>query len=166
MTDLQTNYPQATNTAMNVVPVTPEVKDFSKGNAPIAFTIDDDTFYAPARIPAQTLIDFTKMFDGLSENKDLSKTIEAFKATIRLVLMPDSATLFEQRMADLNNPIDLGQVNEVIPWLMEQYGLRPTEPSENSSDGQPNPESGTPSTETPQPEASTSSISQLIDSST
>lgn len=153
------------STVTGIVPVTEEIKNFSKGsNKQIQFVIDDDTFYAPARVPAQTLIDFTKMFDGLTGNTDTQKTIDAFMATIKLVLLPDSAELFLQRMRDMENPIDMEQVNEVIPWLMEKYGLRPTQPSENSSDGQPGQESGTPSTETQPVEESISSPSLPIDS--
>lgn len=162
MTDLM----QPAMTPMRVEPVTEEVKDFSKSSALIKFTMDGDEFIAPARIPAQTLIDFTKMLDNGGAERTLEQTIETFKATIRLVLMPESAALFESRMADASNPIDFEQINQVVPWLMEKYGLRPTEPSENSSDGQVSQESGTPSTETPPVEASISLPSPPTDSST
>lgn len=151
-------------TDLTVQPITAEMKDFSRSMDPIQFRIDNDVFHAPARIPAQTLIEFTRKFEGLGEDSDISKTIEAFMSTIELVLLPDSAELFKRRMGDKTNPISMDQVNDVVPWLMEQYGLRPTQSSEDSSDGQPNPESGTPSTETQLVEVSTSPPSTPTDS--
>lgn len=44
-------------------------------------------------------------------------------------------------------PVELEQITEILDWVMAEYGLRPTKPSEGSSDGQSSPESGTNSTE-------------------
>jgi hypothetical protein len=55
-----------------------------------------------------------------------------------------------KRLGDLENPIELEQASEVMIWLLEKYGLRPTQPSSNSADGSGNPASGTNSTDAPQ----------------
>lgn len=61
-------------------------------------------------------------------------------------------------------PIELPQVNEVLEYLMEAYGMRPPTQSEDSSDG-PSPQvSGTNSTGSFSAEESGSSISQPTNS--
>lgn len=49
--------------------------------------------------------------------------------------------------ADPNSPpIELPQVNEILEWIMGEYGMRPPASSEDSSVGSSNPASGTSST--------------------
>lgn len=43
-------------------------------------------------------------------------------------------------------PIELPQVNEIIGWIMEEYGMRPPTSAQDSSDGPSTPGSGTSST--------------------
>jgi hypothetical protein len=49
------------------------------------------------------------------------------------------------KLYDRMNPLDSEQANEIMEWLMEEYGLRPTSPSSGSSDGSPTGDGGTPS---------------------
>jgi hypothetical protein len=52
------------------------------------------------------------------------------------IMMPESAAKFRERgQIGVANPIGMRAITEVIPWLMEVYGLRPTQPSDESSDG-------------------------------
>jgi hypothetical protein len=67
----------------------------------------------------------------------------------------------EQQTApdELNPPIELPKVNEILEWLMGEYGMRPPTSAEGSSDGSSNPASGTNSTESVSREVSISSLS-------
>lgn len=142
------------------------LKDFSANAQPILFRIDGDIFEAPARIPAQVMLDFVEGFNQLGEKPDMKDQVGMMMGMIDLVLQPQSAELFRRRMGDRDNPIDLEQVQDVLPWLMEQYGMRPTEPSDTSSDGQPSLEPGTDSTATSPAPASISVVSPPTDFST
>lgn len=143
-----------------------ELKDFSSRAKPVRFRVDDDVFEAPAVIPAQVMLDFVSNFNTLGESADQDAQVNAMTAMIDMVLMPESAGRFKQRMGDRDNPIGLDQIQDILPWLMERYGMRPTEPSDTSSDGQADRETGTDSTATTHEPASTSVVSNLSDFST
>lgn len=142
----------------------PIMKDFTRVREKIEFQVDDDVFTAKSPIPAQTLIDFAKTFTGLSEASTVDEQLAAFNAVLELVLMPASLERFRVRMADPDEPIAIDQVEEIITWLFEAYGLRPTEQPSDSSDGQPSLESGTSSTENTQDVVSISLDSPSINS--
>jgi len=126
------------------------MRNFTKERKKIEFQIDDDVFTAKSPIPAQTLIDFARQFTSLSMASSVEEQLAAFDAVLSLVLMPASLERFRVRMNDLDEPIAIDQVEEVITWLFEEYGMRPTELPSGSSDGQPSPESGTSLTENTQ----------------
>jgi hypothetical protein len=126
------------------------MRNFTKERKKIEFQIDDDVFTAKSPIPAQTLIDFARQFTSLSMASSVEEQLSAFDAVLSLVLMPASLERFRVRMNDLDEPIAIDQVEEVITWLFEEYGMRPTELPSASSDGQPSPESGTSLTENTQ----------------
>lgn len=125
----------------------PAVKDFSRPRTRVAFTIDGDLFEAPPAIPAEVFMEYAQRYSKLQagdeDSRDLNEMLTAMKDVLAIVLYPQSFDLFVQRMKDPARPIDLSQVQDVIVWLMEQYGMRPTVPSSESSTGPADPESGT-----------------------
>ena len=145
---------------------TTEIKDFSSHAEPVRFRIDDDIFEAPAVIPAQVMLDFVSNFNTLGENANQDAQGSAMMAMIDMVLKPESAVRFKHRMGDGDHPIGLDQIQDILPWLMEKYGMRPTEPSDILSDGQADQGTGTDSTQTSPAPGSTSVVSNLSDFST
>jgi hypothetical protein len=126
-------------------------KDFTRERERITFTIDSDTFEATPALPGQTLTEFARRFADVTSAPNEAK-LGIITDALSMVLLPDSAALFTKRFSDLENPIELDQATEVLIWIMEQYGLRPTQPSLHSASGSPNPEPGTNSTDVqPQP---------------
>lgn len=124
------------------------MKDFSKQRKVIQFKIDEDVFWAHPVIPADTMIHFIQKFEGIDpEAKGSQESIKALLETLETLLVPDSYKNFRARMADPERAIDIAQVNEVVEWVMGEYGMRPTQSSEPSSDGSSPPEPGTSSTE-------------------
>jgi hypothetical protein len=121
------------------------MKDFSRDRELINFTIDGDKFDCVPAIPAKTLMEMTSDFAGMDDD-DPTQAIKAMMTVLEKFLLPASFALFERRMGDQARPIEFPQVNDVIMWLMEQYGMRPTEQSEPSAAGLPLPEPGTTST--------------------
>ena len=121
-------------------------KDFTKKAERIVFQLDDDQFEARSVLPVpvmQELIRVSKelQVDALGEDA-LVKVLSIFN----LVLLGQSAELFRSRVESVDKPVDLTQVMDIMVWLMEMYGQRPTQPSSDSSDGLPSETGGTIST--------------------
>lgn len=65
-----------------------------------------------------------------------------------LALLTPVATVTPDAASDPGYvPIELDQVPDILDWIMGEYGMRPTQSSADSSDGQSSPASGTNSTE-------------------
>lgn len=118
------------------------MKDFSKARKKLLFRIDTDSFEAAPAIPAETLAVFATRFENI-ESVLPGDRFKILSDALELVLLPESYGLLRERMRDKTNPVELDQINDIILWLLEEYGLRPTQPSSASSVGQPNLESGT-----------------------
>jgi hypothetical protein len=126
-------------------------KNFTKQRQAIEFEIDDDVFYAHKGIPADTLIRYAAKFESLDmEKSSVMDKLDTYHDALELCLEPASFKRFVDRLSDPANPIDGDQLDEVTTWLFEQYGMRPTQPSGNSSDGLSLPETGTTSMESTQ----------------
>lgn len=142
-------------TSAQEVPITPDMQDFSESIGERHFVINGEVYTIVQDLPALTLLNFAEKYDQF-QTGNTDDYGELITSIIRMILEPDSAELFIKRMQDSSKPIGLKSVRRVLPWVMEQIGLRPTEPSENSSDGSTNPELGTNSPENALPEGSTS----------
>lgn len=143
-----------------VSPSDPQVRDFSSHNQ-VRFRLDhangeEDYFEGVPDLPALLLVEFAGTMEEISKTQDLAQQSKMFTSLFELVLLEDSATRFIERMGNKADPISLMQINDIMPWIMEQYGMRPTMPSENSSDGSAPQESGTSSTESSSPAELTS----------
>jgi|SRR5882724_5961619 len=134
------------------------MKDFTAQPRVVEFKINDDVFRGKPYLAAQTMIDFTLGVDKLGDDITAQQGFDIMSESLQLVLMPDSYKRFRDRMRDPGNPdeasptgqppIELPQVNEIIEWIMEEYGMRPPTSSEDSSPGSSNPASGMNSTVT------------------
>ena len=138
----------------------PPVKDFTRQRRRLQFRIDNDLFEAAPALPGNVLTAFAVRFADVSK-APTEQQMQIFADALGMVLLPESNARFQKRFNDLKNPIELEQASDVIMWLMEAYGLRPTQPSSPSASGPPSPESGTSSTDAPQPPASIPANSQL-----
>lgn len=151
------------------------MKDFSKQARVVQFELDGDVFRGKPHLPAQTMIDFTlKVGEMENDNATAEQGFRTMMEALEMVMMPDSYKLFRDRMRDPGDdaagpgyvPVELDQVTEILEWIMAEYGLRPTAPSEDSSDGSSSPEPGTNSTDSTSDGESTSATSPSTDSST
>lgn len=124
------------------------MRDFTKERKKLEFKIDDDVFVAASAIPAEVLLSFAREFAGMDpETTTVDQQLRAFEGVLDIVLTDESLVRFKERMNDKLLPIDMEQIEQIVTWLFEEYGLRPTEAASTSSDGQPNPDSGTNSME-------------------
>ncbi len=120
-------------------------RDFTRPRTHLTFTIDDDVFEAASVLPGDVYAEFVMNSIG-TDNATYQQQYDRMKEALRLALLPASFERFTERLRDKTNPIDETQLSEVLLWLMEAYGMRPTEPSQPSSDGPSSPESGMSST--------------------
>lgn len=141
-------------------PPAPAARDFTKKRKRLTFTIDGDTFEAASALPGDVFAEFVTLYNGTADTETFQQQHDLLKQALELALLPESWERFAARLQDKERPIDDDQMSDVILWLMEEYGMRPTQPSQPSSDGSANPESGTSSTESTPPEESTSEPSQ------
>lgn len=113
-----------------------EIKDFTKKRKQIQFRVDDDVFEAAAAVPAEVMISFAEGFSSMNpDNMNPGEIVGALRKVIEVVLAPSSLARFQERMRDTANPIDMEQLDEIVQWLFEEYGLRPTIEPSGSSNG-------------------------------
>lgn len=122
------------------------IRDFSKKRAPVNFTLDGPSAdgehfecYPALALPSIQEIAL------IAEKMTAETATAAFLEFFKVVLMPESAVRMEAKLSDRLYPLDLEQANDIMQWLMEVYGLRPTQPSSGSSAGSPTGDGGTPS---------------------
>jgi len=132
----------------DVIDFTPAAtQDFTIEKPLVQFKLDGDLFVGVRDIPAIKAMEFSGHADKLGKDDvPIEERIAGFMDIIRLLLVPESAELFIARLSDPHNPIGVPTMLKVVPWLFEQYSLRPTTPDSDSSTGSGNPESGTSST--------------------
>lgn len=121
-------------------------RDFSKKRTPVNFILDNGTaegerFECYPALALPSLQEITTIAEAMTAEN----ATESFAEFFRVVLQPESADRMENKLKDRMNPLDPEQANDVMSWLMEVYGLRPTQPSSDSSDGSPTGDAGTPS---------------------
>lgn len=117
-------------------------KDFTKKRKQINFLLDSPEPYLC--YPALALPSLQEIA-LISGNMTAETATESFAEFFKVVLQPESAERMNAKLYDRMNPLDSEQANEIMEWLMEEYGLRPTSPSSDSSDGSPTGDGGTPS---------------------
>jgi hypothetical protein len=135
------------------------IADFTEAVKDIRFRVGPDVFTCVTGLPAMTMIEFAETADKVSDGDITDELKRMFTGMFSLVLTDESAALFIARLSDKKNPIGMGAVNRVVPYIMEQFGMRPSVPSGTSSDGSPTPASGQNSTANTPAGASTSDYS-------
>lgn len=149
------------------VTMTDEIMDFSVPRKTVQFKIDDDVFEAPSEIAAELMLRFADDAsaldaDELGRGPTTVEQLTIMHNLMRMILLPESAERFIARLSDPARPIGIATFERVTDYLMEAYGLRPTEPDSPSSSGSVNPDTGTSSRESVNGVASTSVPSPTI----
>lgn len=113
-----------------------EIKSFTKVRKPIQFEIDNDVFDASPAVPAQVMLDFMGQITSADPTSmSPQQQINLLMGVLEIVLLPQSLARFKARMSSVQEPIEMDQVNDVVMWLFEEYGLRPTTESVSSASG-------------------------------
>lgn len=110
-------------------------KDFTrtKKHEPVTFTLDGDTFHCVRKMPGGLIKKVTSLGD--IENKSVNDKIDTFMGLLKDLLLDDSYEIFNARLNDKTNPIDIEEMGDIIEWLIEVYTGRPLVQSSESVDG-------------------------------
>lgn len=130
------------------------IRDFTIRQKKIQFRVDEDIFDAYAILGLPLLQELVNISKGMSKLVDEGKYEAVFDVFDKL-LYPDSAKRFRERATSLgDDAIDVRkQLMPILHYLLEEYGVRPTEPSSASSTGLPSGTGGTSFTAGSTPEA-------------
>jgi hypothetical protein len=120
-------------------------KDFSKVRPRIVLTVDGEQYEAKPALSLPTLQAVQAMQKRMKD-PDADRIAE-FEGMFTVLLKADDAARFAVKLKDSDDPIDPSQLGEMVSWLMEQYGGRPTEGSLESPSGSTDATSGMPSTD-------------------
>lgn len=128
------------------------IRDFTLPMEPIRFRVDQDEFAAPAFLSPVTLKRFATRFAEVqpllaNPMADIDAAMNGF-ADLFVTLIPgESGQRLHDRLLSEDHPIDLTrQALPILFFLMESWGLRPTQSSSSSPDGPPTPSEDTSST--------------------
>jgi hypothetical protein len=125
----------------------------------ITFTIYNETYQAVADLPLGLMQKLGNMRglmkkamttntdahgDAVEGTTDLEPMLQLFDE----LLFDESAVRFRQGTTNKEKMIGIKVIMNLIPWLLEQYGVRPTQPSNPSSTGSEDDGIGTLSTDT------------------
>ena len=112
-------------------------KDFGSPVAPeaekVEFELCGDTFSFRPQIPGKTMLDFARR---TSDDSNASENAGVLLDFFQSVMYPESHARFDVLISDPDKAISLESLMEIVSWLMETYGSRPTERSEPSSTGE------------------------------
>lgn len=107
-------------------------KDFSISWEPVTFKMEDDTFECLPEIPLDAVIEMATLASGTDRAQQMRQVFDFFDG----IMTPESAAKLRERSAKGSlQPIGMRLITQVIPWLMEVYGMRPTQPSSDSPAG-------------------------------
>lgn len=120
-----------------------DFKDFTLERNYVGFKIDGDKFIASAKLGIATIQALVRVAEEMPKYIE-KKEYGAIYDILDQVLLPESARRMRERgLSTGPDTIDVQrQLMPVIYYLLEQFGLRPTQPSSTSSSGPPGETSG------------------------
>ena len=132
-----------------------KIRDFTIKKKRIPFRLDDDVFEAYGVLGVTLLQELVDVASSLSDMVAAKKYDGIFDVFSR-ILYPEHAQRFRERgLAIGDEAIDVKrQLIPILYYLLEEYGVRPTQPSSSSSGGSPGEIDGTSFTPGSEPAAS------------
>lgn len=110
----------------------PVPDDAPEGAVPRVFTLErSESFTAIAVAPGGALLAFTE----LAEPETGARPARAIVQFLEDVLVDDDVARFTDLIHRKTSQVDIETLGEVVSWLMEEYGQRPTAPSNGSGGG-------------------------------
>jgi hypothetical protein len=112
-------------------------KDFGAGGdkptEPISFMLYGEEFFCRPAIQGKVLLDLVSKSGDENNAAEAAAVITTFFST---VLMPESYERFDALATDPDRIVEVERLGEIVGWLVEQYGDRPTQRPEALPTGQ------------------------------
>ena len=134
------------------------VRDFTIRREPVRFRIDDDVFQVPNTLAIPKLRKLAGLHAELGNTATLMSTdagidmlLEITSRMFELIIGGEHGKRFVARLnsgGDLEDPAPIDLMKQAMPvlfFVLESYGLRPTEPSSASLPGSTDGQTATPS---------------------
>jgi hypothetical protein len=124
------------------------VMDFTPTTQAKRWRFYDDVFELAPELPIAVALRYQSKVAHMAEGKLTGdEQLELMTEVIEWGLVKKDRTRFRRLFSDeAEHPLGLTTFNRLLPWMFEQFGLRPTEPSPESADGSPSPDGGMNST--------------------
>lgn len=116
---------------------------FTVAREPVEIEVGGETFHAPPVIPPTVLGELADKADEtgvilrdtqMTQRQSIEQALKAVDEVMTLVLLPESADRFRERLFSLENPFHLQrEIMPLLPALIEEYTDRPTRPSPPST---------------------------------
>jgi hypothetical protein len=129
-----------------------EIRDFTNRDTTIKFKIYQHVLEAAPELPLGAMTQIAKLQNlraAIDENG-----LESILDILDIFVLDDSMQIIRGMVNDKKKPFGVRHMMELVPWLLEEYGLRPTQPSSPSSTGSVDGETGISSMDGVQQEAS------------
>jgi hypothetical protein len=120
-------------------------RSFAVDREPIELEFDDDVCTAPSTIPSVVLAELLDAGErvaaiqtdkSLTQKEMITQVLKVLDEVFGLVLVPDSAKVFHERLYSRDKPLDLSrQVMPAMEYLLEEYTDRPLVASPPSTTG-------------------------------
>ena len=113
-----------------------EIKDFTLRKRRVRFRIDDDVFEAHTTLGLPLMQRMVQISHEIG-NKDTVDKLDRVYDIFDQLLLPDSAKRFRERATSTGeDSIDVQrQLVPILFHLLEEFGVRPTQPSSDSPAG-------------------------------
>jgi len=134
------------------------VRDFTIRREPIRFRIDDDVFQVPNTLAIPKLRKLAGLHAELgdtallmSTDEGIDRMLDATGRMFELIIGGADGRKFVERLnsnGDIEDPAPIDLMKQAMPvlfFVLESYGLRPTEPSSASLPGSTDGQTATPS---------------------
>jgi hypothetical protein len=105
----------------------------AKKREPVTFDLDGDTFECVRKMPMSLTRKISALGDA--ENSNVNAKLDLFMEILEGLMLDHSYELFNKRLSDKTNPIDVEELSDIIEWLIEVYTGRPLEQSSDSANG-------------------------------
>lgn len=105
-------------------------KSFStKPREPVTFDIDGERFTCHDQIPVTSLLDYASRLMPDASSQEVRFTASDVLDFFKLVMPEDEHERFMKFIDDPVRNVDLDTLGELLIFLVEAYGGRPTQPS-------------------------------------
>ena len=117
------------------------MKDFTKKKKVVQFVFDGEVYRCYPGLAPEGLQELIKYADDITPQNALA-SLDGF---FGIVMNEENARKIQLKLRDKESPLEIDVATDMMLWILEEFGLRPTQSSPDSSTGSPTGGDGSPS---------------------